>query len=540
MVFENFKALFRGLSGLAAVTSSLILIPFDASAAQLKIFLNGVKASVTETSKPTSPMMDLVKVTRVPRDQSGKKLTLYFERKRPSKFPIEIRINDKSVKLEAKKRVWFPIPFSADDGKSSTLYQVELKSFGKDSKTIRFKVIVMKPAETGAPGQPPAFSSSSSQSNSNSSAITSSSPATSSSAQSSSVAATPVPTPTATATPVPCREGVLLGDINLDRIVDSTDLSLVTSNFGLSVANVPTLNVDLSRNGTIDTSDLLEVQQNMGAVGCPIVWSNSFEIWDGHGGFSGRPSPFFAGAHVIVGLGWNLVLEDGSINESYLRQTVRTLPTNQLVYIDIENWSVDIRIRQRSLVTETLNKFIQAIGWIREERPDLRLGMYAMAPLSDLTVTTAYGNIQEILQRGASDPMYAWAQSAVGQARINYNRWQEANDFLRPLAEKVDVLFPSLYIAAPTSGLFPWFAKAEIAEAHRYGKPVLPFLWPRFHQAGPYSGQYVDASETRQQYESCREHGAEGFVMWDWMPSTTPWQNFPWLQELQDFYNHLP
>ncbi|HWL71732.1 MAG TPA: hypothetical protein VNS22_25595, partial [Geminicoccus sp.] len=40
---------------------------------------------------------------------------------------------------------------------------------------------------------------------------------------------------------------------------------------------------------------------------------------------------------------------------------------------------------------------------------------------------------------------------------------------------------PSLYTITENRDQWVTFAKANIAEARKYGKPVIPFVWPQYH-----------------------------------------------------------
>ncbi|WP_159718344.1 hypothetical protein [Geminicoccus flavidas] len=59
------------------------------------------------------------------------------------------------------------------------------------------------------------------------------------------------------------------------------------------------------------------------------------------------------------------------------------------------------------------------------------------------------------------------------------------NEKMRRLTAEVDVIFPFLY--APYEDRQDWltYARANIAEARKYNKPVIPVIWPQYHDTTP-------------------------------------------------------
>lgn len=136
--------------------------------------------------------------------------------------------------------------------------------------------------------------------------------------------------------------------------------------------------------------------------------------------------------------------------------------------IDIETWPADIRDSASSTQTDpalqpqvdaTIARFTQIIGWVHAQWRamgvlDLKVGIYSMLPRPNIVDVT--------------DP----AQRAA---------WQANNDYLLPLAQQVDWVLPALYTSpADTPTTWDVYAQAVIAEARRYGKPVVPFLMPHY------------------------------------------------------------
>src|SRR5690606_31221657 len=94
----------------------------------------------------------------------------------------------------------------------------------------------------------------------------------------------------------------------------------------------------------------------------------------------------------------------------------------EILVINIEHWPTDIRTASEAEVRETIDKFIELIQWLKEERPELEVGIYSMLPVRDYW-TPVY--------HATRDPQ-------------RVHQWEEANRRLQELAEKVDYIFPSL------------------------------------------------------------------------------------------------
>jgi len=161
---------------------------------------------------------------------------------------------------------------------------------------------------------------------------------------------------------------------------------------------------------------------------------------------------------------------------------------------NIEHWPV----------VSDQTKYVDIIEWAREVRPDLRQGLYSMCP------TRNYWAPVEL----SIDPHNV-------QYKRRYADWLRINEHLRPLATALDLICPSLYtFYRNEDGHVPrqnewWFiyAKANIDEARKYGKQVIPFLSPRLWRS---DGQEPMAMAFfKQQVEFVLQH-ADGVVIFDW------------------------
>src|SRR5262249_9334700 len=142
----------------------------------------------------------------------------------------------------------------------------------------------------------------------------------------------------------------------------------------------------------------------------------------------------------------------------------------------------------------------------------------------DASVSRLVAMLQRVRKAGFPGPIgyYSlvpirdyWRSLQPADARER-REWAAENDRVRPLAQKVDAVYPSLYSFYDDIAGWEKSALATLSGARRPapGKPVYPFLWPQFHESNKkLAGQYVSAAMWRQQLEFVRQH-ADGAVLW--------------------------
>ncbi|MBD1846002.1 hypothetical protein H6F89_21820 [Cyanobacteria bacterium FACHB-63] len=159
--------------------------------------------------------------------------------------------------------------------------------------------------------------------------------------------------------------------------------------------------------------------------------------------------------------------------------------------IDIEHWPLDIRKDSPEAVQASMQKIIQIYDWMKDEVPKLSIGMYAFPPIRDY-----------------------WTPARPTPAGMG--AWRRANEFLRPLASRVDFLAPSLYTFYDNPRGWEVYAKANIIEAQQFGKPITPVLWCRFHVSNKkLRGIFIPDSFWLTQLQTVRNSGMEGVILWD-------------------------
>jgi hypothetical protein len=188
-------------------------------------------------------------------------------------------------------------------------------------------------------------------------------------------------------------------------------------------------------------------------------------------------------------------------------ERVRTLAMQawrrgHLVCIDIEHWPLyDVPDGERQV---SIDKLVTVADAMHAAAPGLRIGYYSLLPRRDY-----------------------WAP--VGKDRSKEVAWKKHNVKMRELAERVDVVFPSLYTFYEDREGWVKYAEANIAEARKYGKQVYVFLWPWYHHSSKDTpGKMIPADYWRLQLDTCRRL-ADGVVIWtdpykQWDPEALWWE----------------
>jgi hypothetical protein len=196
-------------------------------------------------------------------------------------------------------------------------------------------------------------------------------------------------------------------------------------------------------------------------------------------------------------------------DEALVRSAARNIVyTGTPVVIDIEHWALT---GDEALVSASIAKYISVVDWMKQERPEITFGYYGTLPVRNY-----------------------WAP--VGNNGMD--EWQKQNERLLMLGEHVDAVFPSIYTFYEDQNGWITYAKANIQEARRYGKPVYPFLWPEYHSSNAQlTGTDVTGNYWRRQLDLCKEY-ADGFVIWGGWKRT--WNdNAPWWIATKKFLSEL-
>ncbi len=201
--------------------------------------------------------------------------------------------------------------------------------------------------------------------------------------------------------------------------------------------------------------------------------------------------------------------------ERQARKIRRALPSGAYVQIDIEGWHPThgmepawIRERYRSTMAR-----------IKARLPEYKVGYYRIVPV--------------------------WAHWDMHKSTGHHKEWVLENRLREPISEEVDVLYPALYTYHGDPELWRKTAIAVLKKARELAKdkPVIPFLWPRFHPSSDVGGEgkiLVPENYWFTQLETVLEH-ADGFVLWN-DGRTRIWSDdFPWWKAtLRFLQRHFP
>lgn len=214
-----------------------------------------------------------------------------------------------------------------------------------------------------------------------------------------------------------------------------------------------------------------------------------------------------------------------------LRSTLKKMPSEIPIILDIEShdselfptlkrvsWNLDIRKFTTELVKMSIQRdnLISLIEVVREEKPDNAVSIYGMCPIRDYW--TIVRNEPNALQK-----------------------WHEANEFQKPVCEKLDFVTPSLYLFYENmpDDIIP-YVQGMVSEARMYEKKVIPFIMPRFHPAGTFSDpdRWIPEKQVKVYITEVLKN-ADGLIVWD---AASPRWNFNFSNSVgynRDWYDSI-
>jgi hypothetical protein len=173
--------------------------------------------------------------------------------------------------------------------------------------------------------------------------------------------------------------------------------------------------------------------------------------------------------------------------EVYLKEILnRDRYQKEVVCLDVEHW----KILSNSDNQASIQKYRKLLQYVREILPDSQIGYYGIPPKRDYFSSIAH-----------SDSM-------------RYRAWEKLNSSLADLGRDVDLIFPSLYTFYHNPQEWMRYATNSIEASKQYGKPILPFLWPQYHESNRIRGlTYIEPDFWQIQLETVARH-ANGLVIW--------------------------
>jgi hypothetical protein len=172
------------------------------------------------------------------------------------------------------------------------------------------------------------------------------------------------------------------------------------------------------------------------------------------------------------------------------------------------HWMADIRDKQGKLVLDlerwwiggtdapaaeaAMRRYLTIIEWLRGAGYAGQIGYYGVIPIWD--------RARSLQPEGSA-------------ARL---AWHKENERAQPLADRVDILYPSLYTGDEDVQSWERFAVATLQEARQLarGKPVYPFLWPQYApDSKALSLRYLSRAQWARELEVVGNN-ADGAVIW--------------------------
>ncbi len=216
--------------------------------------------------------------------------------------------------------------------------------------------------------------------------------------------------------------------------------------------------------------------------------------------------------------------DTGQADEATVRATARDVVDrgSGIVVVDIEHWPLDLRQSSRAEILQSIDKLITVVHWLRDERPQIRIGLYDGVPIRDYRTTVRFA-------RNPTD----------GEVYTLYHEWNLANQLLNPLAQALDFIMPSTYTFYEDQEGWATEMRELLKAAQRYGKPVYPFVMARYHpSARPerLGWQPLPVDYWRFELETLYDLCVDGIVLWGDTPHQwSEEQEQPWVAAAKEF-----
>lgn len=178
------------------------------------------------------------------------------------------------------------------------------------------------------------------------------------------------------------------------------------------------------------------------------------------------------------------------------------------VTLDIESWSYSPQ-----QLEATISKYLKVISDFKKTNSSSKVGFYGVVPKT----------------------VFVW-KNIEPTGSPNYVKWQKLNLSLSPIAEKVDIFFPSFYTFDNDINAWKNMVTATLAEIKKYDRniPVYAYLWPQYHDGTPNQFQFIDQAVWKSELEMLYPL-TDGIVIWtsnkDADKNIISWdQNMAWWQ----------
>lgn len=190
-------------------------------------------------------------------------------------------------------------------------------------------------------------------------------------------------------------------------------------------------------------------------------------------------------------------------------QSIINEPSIEYVILDIEHWPLTTSQRHRDQLLTIMRLF-------KEQNPQWKIGNYAICPRRNHT------------------------HSLLPPSDQLYQAWVQDNQSTDSIAKSSDVLCPSLYAMYPDVTRWERYAVENISETKRLywpQKPIIPFIWPQYHNTIPQIGlRYLDKSYWQTILMTVWRQ-CDGAIIWkNWTNPLETWNHsLPWVLPTEEF-----
>jgi predicted metallopeptidase len=220
----------------------------------------------------------------------------------------------------------------------------------------------------------------------------------------------------------------------------------------------------------------------------------------------------YSNAIWIDGLSYDKPITDEILKESVKRISKKLNDDIKIICLDIEHWPLTA---SKEIVNKSKEKYIDIVRRFKKLMPDKMIGLYGVIPIR---------NYYDSLKIGST----------------GYNKWTKQINDIAEIANEVDIFFPSLYTFNSNKSDWAKYAEANINQAKRFNKPVIPLIWPQYHESNRILGlRYLSDDYWKFQLEVVAKH-ADGVLIWGgWdikRKKRQKWnEDAPWWKALLEF-----
>lgn len=180
--------------------------------------------------------------------------------------------------------------------------------------------------------------------------------------------------------------------------------------------------------------------------------------------------------------------------------------------LDIEAWPIGLQVNDHFAI-ESMTRYLRVLDAVRTELPNRKFGNYGL-PIHRARKAS--------LQPPGSPLRETWARR---------------NTLMQPLADSLDLFHPSLYtFEYEDIGQWEAYATAHIKESKRLarrGQPIIPFIWPQYHNRSKYSGVFLSGAFWRAQLDLLLRE-ADGAFIWS-NQSNLDSRSREWIRATEEF-----